>query len=187
MTSPRSFGRAQRCASREMGSTSRHRTAGRTVRHGRRATAAATSPSDCAASGEQARATTFLASSAPQPIASPCAAAIPTRMPVKLPGPTPTMMRSAARREQFGDHRHETFGMAASDVLIARAQCSRRSRRTERPCRRQLDVSNARIMEAIVDTCGAKPQPRQLDGFYRFHFGHVVADEALDPPLERHR
>ena len=65
-------------------------------------------------------ATTCPAISASQPIASPCAAAIPTRMPVKLPGPTPTRMRSrAAPVEQLVDHRHQPLGMAAADHLVA--------------------------------------------------------------------
>ena len=74
----------------------RRRTAGRTARHGRRSTAAAISLGRRAPAASSAS-EDMPPSSASQPIARPCAAAMPTRMPVKLPGPTPTRMRSALR------------------------------------------------------------------------------------------
>ena len=84
---------------------------------------------------EQAR--TCPQSSASQPIARPCAAAIATRMPVKLPGPTPTRIwLGVSPVHQLGDHRHQPLGMAAADQLIGRAT-QRRRRRTRRRCRRR--------------------------------------------------
>ena len=62
--------------------------------------------------GDQRAATNSRSTSAPQPIASPRAAARPTRTPVKLPGPTSTRMRvgaaavRAARRSSASAARH---------------------------------------------------------------------------------
>ena len=109
-----------RLRSRRSASAACGRTSGRTVRHGRRppqprpcrrrsAPAASKASDDMPASG------TF------QPIARPCAAAIPTRRPVKLPGPTPTRIRvGTCAVEQLVDHRHQPLGMAAADELVAR-------------------------------------------------------------------
>src|SRR3954463_15739321 len=48
-----------------------------------------------------------------------------------------------------------------------------------------LDVSKARIMGGMMDTCGPTPQPpRKSDRFDAFDFGHVVADQALDSALQ---
>ena len=59
------------------------------------------------------------ASSQSQPMASPCAAAIATRMPVKLPGPTADQDRGRPRvADQLGEHRHQPLGMAAADPLV---------------------------------------------------------------------
>ena len=111
-------------------------------------------------------------SSAPQPIARPCAAAIATRIPVKLPGPTPTRIRSrAAAVEQLGDHRHQPLGMAAADQLVAlreaRAVAVEQSggaggaRRVER----QDHGANSGHMRLNAAS------PRKLDGFDGFTSG----------------
>src|SRR5438270_10180977 len=51
-----------------------------------------------------------------------------------------------------------------------------------------LDVSKARIMGGMMDTCSSTPQPpRQLDCLDGFDFRHVMPNQALDPALQSHR
>ena len=128
--------------------------------------------------------------SASQPIARPCAAAIPTRMPVKLPGPTPTRMCvGAAAVEQLVDHRHQPLGVAAADDLVARARCTARRRRTGGGAG-AVDVSIARIIGLDSGPQAAARQATACvasDRFDRLDLGHIVADQALDPALQRDR
>ena len=129
--------------------------------------------------------------SAPQPIARPCAAARPTRMPVKLPGPQSTRIASgAAAAEQLGDHRHQPLGMAAADHLVALVDAARRPRRTARRSRLRVDVSITRIMGdrcALSTRHAARASQRGSDGLDRLDLGHIMFEQALDAVLERHR
>jgi hypothetical protein len=85
-------------------------------------------------------------SSAPHPIARPQAAAIPTRIPVKLPGPTPTTIESARRPPS------NSSSIGTSRSLWPRPMVSSlRARQTPASSNKAavqaaLDVSNARIM-----------------------------------------
>src|SRR3954451_9734189 len=151
-------------------------------------TAAATSPSSSAPAASSAS-EDIPASSAFQPIASPCAAAIPTRIPVKLPGPTPTRMCAAARPSS------NSASIGTSRSLWPPPICSSlRARHAPASLNRAavqaaLDVSNARIMGQLWSHAAASRNPQvkpKLYGLYSFDLRDVMADQALDPALQGH-
>src|SRR5689334_12616445 len=114
-----------------------------------------------------------------------------TRMPVKLPGPTPTRIRSAERPSRSS----ATIGTSRS-AWPRPISSSRWAMQVPEPSNKaavqaELDVSNARIIKGIVDTCGAKPQPLKSPGaasdrFDGLYFRHIMADQTLDAALESH-
>src|SRR5690348_4861789 len=146
-------------------------------------TAAAISPSKTAPSARSAS-EDIPESFAPHPIARPWAAAMATLMPVKLPGPTPTRMAEgtlpSSSSEIIGTSRSEC-PRPMSSSRDSRHRPSSASKAAEQAA---LDVSKARITGGIVVTCASTPQVGELHRLDRFHFGNIVANEALDPTLQ---
>ena len=81
---------------------------------------------------------------ASQPIAKPCAAAMPTRSPVKLPGPTPTMMRLAMRPSR------------SSAIIGTRRSAWPRPMCSSRRAMQSPDASNNATVQAAVDVSIAR-------------------------------
>src|SRR6185369_4641614 len=154
-------------------------------------TATATAPCDAALAAIRPSEDIPL-SSASQPIARPCAAAMATRMPVKLPGPTPTRIR-AARRPSITSAIIGTSRSAwPRPISSSRPATQLLASSNKATVHAALEVSKARIISGgIVGTCGSTPQPpqklgRKLDGFDRLNFRNVMPDQALDSPLQRY-
>src|SRR4051794_6285472 len=125
-------------------------------------------------------------SSASQPIAMPQAAAMPTRMPVKLPGPTPTItnsgLRPASNSPIIGTSSSEWPRPIRSSLRATHSPAASNNAAVQAA----LEVSKAKI----IANSGHKPRkaasPARLDGFYRLDLGDVVANEAFDAALQRH-
>ena len=132
---------------------------------------------------------------------SPCRARrrSPTRRPVKLPGPTPTrMLRRDMAVEHLGDHRHQPFGMAAADLLVALGDDRRRRGVEQRGGAgrgRRVERQDHRRSPMAVDVMRHRRRPRGkrkaaeavLDRFDGLDFGDIMLDQAFDPALQRHR